>query len=128
MSSLWHVIQLASRSPFRCVLYRSSRIRSIDLDRAIRGYPTIRCLSYVAPAAVQRVKVAEDKKTLSLLFEGGEEHTYHAAWLKHMCRYIAVASYVYGGVSARIYVKIEVRQNAILIGRAACERQIRIAA
>ena len=85
MSTLRRVIQLASRSPFTQV--PSSRIRSIGLDRAIRGYPTIRCLSYVAPAGVQRVKVAEDKKTISLLFEGGEEHTYHAAWLKHMCRY-----------------------------------------
>ena len=85
MSTLQRVIQLASKFPFTRV--PSSRIRSIGLDRAIRGYTTIRCLSYVTPVAVQRVKVAEDKKTLSLLFEGGEEHTYHAAWLKHMCRY-----------------------------------------
>ena len=91
MSSLRCILQLANRSPFRRVPSGSSRIRSIGLGRAVRHYAGTPRVSSVAPAAVQRVKVAEDKKTVSLLFKCGEEHTYHAAWLKHMCRYILIA-------------------------------------
>ena len=84
MHSLRHILQLGVRAPY--VFIASSRVKSVAVGRTISDHAA-RWLSSAAPSTVQRMEVSEDKKSVSLLFEGGQEHAYHAVWLRHMCRY-----------------------------------------
>ena len=81
MFTLRHIFQRGARLPYLA----AGRINSVGIVRANRDRAA-RLLSSATSAAVERIKVSEDKKSLSLLLEGGQEYIYHSVWLRHMCR------------------------------------------